>query len=328
MTDLSRPAWSEAFATDARVALLRTRPFGTMDRRLAFGETRGRGVTIAIIDSGVEPGHPAVGGRLVRSLRVEIDAAGPRVVDDPDPVDLVGHGTACAGVIHDIAPAAELVSIRVLGADNRAAGPAFAAALSWAIGEGFGVVNLSLSSRSEAMAARLHELADEAYFANSLLVAAANNVAAVLPSLFAAVGGRARYRGPRRLVLQPGPAGRVRRPRPRRRRGLARRHTNPGDGQLVCGPASGRSSGPDPLQAPGGQPVRGQASWRRRTTLDTTPSGSSGRCRVGRRGPRRQPGGASGFVSSVDDLATGSGSASEVGRRGLRSHGLDIAPIG
>jgi subtilisin family serine protease len=188
VTDLSRPAWSEAFATDVRVALLRTRPFGTMDRRLAFGEAHGRGVTVAIIDSGVEPGHPAVGGRLVRSLRVEIDEAGPRVVDDPEPVDLVGHGTACAGIIHDIAPAAELVSIRVLGADNRAAGPAFAAALAWAIGEGFGVVNLSLSSRSEAMAARFHELADEAYFANTLLVAAANNVAGPsYPSLFAAV---------------------------------------------------------------------------------------------------------------------------------------------
>ena len=80
------------------------------------------------------------------------------------------------------------MSIRVLGPDNRGAGPAFAAALEWAIGERFGVVNLSLSSRSEAMAERFHELADEAYFANTLLVAAANNVIGPsYPSLFAAV---------------------------------------------------------------------------------------------------------------------------------------------
>ena len=51
-------------------------------------------------------------------------------------VDLVGHGTACAGIIHAIAPAADLVSIRVLGADNRGAGPAFAAAIEWAIAPG------------------------------------------------------------------------------------------------------------------------------------------------------------------------------------------------
>ena len=188
VTDPPRPAWSEAFATDAQAGLRRSRPFGTMDRGAAFGDREGRGVTVAIIDSGVESDHPAVGGRLVRSLRVVPGDDGPRVVDDPDPSDLVGHGTACASIIHGIAPAAELVSIRVLGADNRAAGPAFAAALEWAIGEGFGVVNLSLSSRSEAMAERFHELADDAYFANTVLVAAANNLAGPsYPSLFAAV---------------------------------------------------------------------------------------------------------------------------------------------
>ena len=71
MTDLSRPAWSDAFATGAHLALRRERPLGTMDRRAAFGDTAGRDVTVAIIDSGVEADHPAIGGRLIRSLRVE-----------------------------------------------------------------------------------------------------------------------------------------------------------------------------------------------------------------------------------------------------------------
>jgi subtilisin len=184
----SLPAWSEAFAGAARRRLARDRPFGTLDRETVFGDSDGRGVTVAIIDSGVEADHPAVGGRLVRSLRVELGDGGPAVVEDRERSDLVGHGTACAGIIHAIAPASQLVSIRVLGADNRAAGAAFATALEWAIDQRFGVVNLSLSSRSEAMAERFHELADEAYFANTLLVAAANNVVgASYPSLFAAV---------------------------------------------------------------------------------------------------------------------------------------------
>jgi subtilisin len=159
-----------------------------MDRETAFGDGDGRGVTVAIIDSGVEPDHPAVGGRLIRSLRVDGDADAARVVDDLGATDLVGHGTACAGIIHAIAPAADLISIRVLGADNRGGGAIFAAALAWAIEQGIGVVNLSLSSRSEAMVERFHELADRAYFANTLLVAAANNVPGPsYPSLFAAV---------------------------------------------------------------------------------------------------------------------------------------------
>jgi subtilisin len=188
MLERGLPAWSEAFAGQARTRLLRDRPFGMLDRATVFGDSEGLGVTVAIIDSGVEADHPAVGGRLVRSLRVEPTEDGPRVVDDPGATDLVGHGTACAGIVHAVAPGAAIVSIRVLGADNRAGGPAFAAALEWAIEQRFGVVNLSLSSRNEAMAERFHELADEAYFANTLLVAAANNViGASYPSLFAAV---------------------------------------------------------------------------------------------------------------------------------------------
>jgi subtilisin family serine protease len=188
MAERALPAWSDAFAAPAHVRLRRDRPLGTLDRAAVFGDSDGSGVTVAIVDSGVERGHPAIGGSLVRSLRVEPGPDGPVVVEDPEGLDLVGHGTACAGIVHAIAPAASIVSIRVLGADNRAGGAAFAAALEWAIGERIGVVNLSLSSRSESLAERFHELADEAYFANTLLVAAANNViGASYPSLFAAV---------------------------------------------------------------------------------------------------------------------------------------------
>ena len=181
------PAWSAAFASDHRSDLRRDAPLGRLDRDWAFGDSRGEGVTVAIVDSGVEGDHPSVGGRLRHSVRVELHGEDASVVDD-EAVDVVGHGTACAGIIHDLAPAAELVSVRVLGPDNRAKGAAFAAGLEWAIAQGAAIINLSLSSRSEALYGIFHELADRAYFAGVLLFCAANNVAvASYPSLFAAV---------------------------------------------------------------------------------------------------------------------------------------------
>lgn len=183
-----RPAWSDAFGAEGRAGLAREGPLGREDRERWFGDADGTGVTVAVVDSGVDGGHPAIGGRLVRRLRVEVTGDDATVVDDPDADDLVGHGTACAGIIAGLAPGVELVSIRVLGADNRGKGAALAAAVRWAIDERIGVVNLSLSSRSDALLGTFHDLADRAYFANTLLVCAANNVPGPsYPSLFAAV---------------------------------------------------------------------------------------------------------------------------------------------
>lgn len=209
MTDAAiLPAWSEPFSGDRRAELAHLPPFGRLDRQWAWGGADGSGVTVAIIDSGVEPDHPAVGGRLARSVRVELDAEGePVVVDDPERIDVVGHGTACAGIIHRLAPAAELLSIRVLGPDNRGKGIVFAAGLDWAIEQGAKVVNLSLSSKSDALYGTFHELADRAYFANVLLVSAANNVPGPsYPSLFAAVVSVAAHDVPDAAVYYYNPA--------------------------------------------------------------------------------------------------------------------------
>ena len=101
---------------------------------MAFGGADGSGITVAIVDSGVERDHPAVGGKLVRSVRVEPGEEDPVVVDDPDAIDVVGHGTACAGIIHGAGPGGRASSRSgCSGPDNRGKGTIFAAGLEWAI---------------------------------------------------------------------------------------------------------------------------------------------------------------------------------------------------
>ena len=95
----------------------------------------GRGVTVAIIDSGLEVDHPRLQGRVIESVAVELVDGEPNIVADTAG-DLFGHGTACGGIILGLAPEVELVSVRVLGADLKGKGAAFLAGLEWATERG------------------------------------------------------------------------------------------------------------------------------------------------------------------------------------------------
>jgi subtilisin family serine protease len=181
------PAWSEPFTGDAGKRLARLPALETIDREWAWGGATGAGVTVGLIDSGVEGSHPALHGRLVESLAVELEDGEPAVVP-AEAIDLFGHGTASAGIIVAMAPDVELVSARVLGADLKGKGAAFAAALEHLVLRPVQVANLSLSSKSEALFPLFHELADEAYFKGVVLVSAVNNVLGPsYPSLFSSV---------------------------------------------------------------------------------------------------------------------------------------------
>jgi subtilisin family serine protease len=135
----------------------------------------GRGVSVAIIDSGIDTLHPDLVGKVVDSVEARID--NKKVVFDPsDEGDSAGHGTACAGIIARIARDAELHSIKVLGAGGLGDGMAFMAGLEWAIKQKYRVVNLSLGTTKPQFFAPLHDLLDRAYQAGCIVVAAANNL--------------------------------------------------------------------------------------------------------------------------------------------------------
>lgn len=182
-----RPAWSEPFIGEAVAGLARQARLDCIDREWAFAGATGRGVTVCIVDSGVESDHPALAGRVREQVAVELEGGDAVVVEDTAG-DIFGHGTACAGLIVGLAPEVEIVSVRVLGADLKGRGAAFLGGLEWAIDHGVDVISLSLSSRSEALFADFHEVVDRAYFAGVTLVSAANNTpGASYPSLFSSV---------------------------------------------------------------------------------------------------------------------------------------------
>jgi subtilisin len=157
----------------------------------AWGKSTGKGVRVAVVDSGIDHDHPALGGSVVGGVAMEFDedAEGKvRIVDEDQPQDMSGHGTACAGIIHSIAPEAEIFSVRVLGRDMRGKAIQFMAGLRWAMANGMQVINLSLSTSREEYFGPFHQLTDEAYFKNVNLISAVNNIPAPsYPSLYASV---------------------------------------------------------------------------------------------------------------------------------------------
>ena len=168
------PAWSLDAAGAAEIALAAEWP-ERVTREWALDGATGRGVRVCILDSGVEPDHPLV-GPLEGAVAVSVDSGDDVSVENDSEGDVCGHGTACAGIVRALAPECSIFSVRVLGAGYTGSGGALLGGLRWAVGEGFDVINMSLSTTKRQFATVLHELADDAYFRRTILVASAHNM--------------------------------------------------------------------------------------------------------------------------------------------------------
>lgn len=187
----SLPAYSQPFLPGAIRDLTSDGPLGEITPEWAWGGSTGKGVKVAVVDTGIEHDHPAVGDSVHGGVVVEWDETlEDKLRYDPDdlPTDVAGHGTACAGIIHKMAPEAELYSVRVLGTNMSGRAWQFGAGVNWSIENGMDVVNLSLSTSKKDYFAMFHSLTDEAYFKNIMLVSAASNYdEPSMPSLYAAL---------------------------------------------------------------------------------------------------------------------------------------------
>ena len=182
-----RPAYSAAFIDTRLVTFAPLEPSDAITPEWAWEGSSGEGVKVAVLDSGIDATHPDVGP--VHGYVAIHEAEDLKLVYDTEPHDdSHGHGTACAGVIRSLAPECELYSVKVLGGKNTGRGRVFAAGLRWAIDNGMNVCNLSLGTTKRDYFSIFHELADDAYFHNVILVTAANNMPIPsFPSVYSSV---------------------------------------------------------------------------------------------------------------------------------------------
>ncbi|MEZ5301741.1 MAG: S8 family serine peptidase [Verrucomicrobiales bacterium] len=144
--------------------------------RAAAAEGDGEGVRVAVIDSGVEVGHPMLAGlRLADDLAIVPDPAGRGfAVEEGGGEDAFGHGTAVAGIIYKNAPAAEIGSFRVFRAQTQSAKvAAISKAMGLAIRCGYHVINCSWGVHANPETLRRAKAwVDEAYLRGVHLVCA------------------------------------------------------------------------------------------------------------------------------------------------------------
>jgi hypothetical protein len=144
----------------------------------------GRGVRVAVVDSGVHASHPHVKGV---SGGVAIDHAGHR---SDDFSDRLGHGTAVAAAIREKAPDAEIFAVRVFDQSLATTGVALVEGIRWAADRGAAIINLSLGTANAEHEAALTAAVGEASARGSVVLAAAPDgvtrwLPGVLPTVIA-----------------------------------------------------------------------------------------------------------------------------------------------
>ena len=128
-----------------------------VDRVWSELKTRGEGITVAVLDTGVDYNHPALAGKVTKGF--------DWITHDEDPIDEHGHGTHVAGIIagdtedvRGVAPGAQILAHRVLDQYGRGSSSGIIAAIEASFDPNYDgdfsdradIINLSLGGDGDA----------------------------------------------------------------------------------------------------------------------------------------------------------------------------------
>lgn len=140
----------------------------------AWQRARGRGIKVAVLDTGCQIDHPDLEGQVLAAR----DFTGSRF----GAADRQGHGTHCAGIIAAIdnqrgvvgvAPEASLIVAKVLGDDGSGGGDSVAAGILWALSKGSDIFSMSLGSPEPS--AEIRAALEQVVAAGKFVICAAGN---------------------------------------------------------------------------------------------------------------------------------------------------------
>ena len=134
-----------------------------------LSEYRGRGVRVAVIDSGVFAEHPHV-GRVEDGVAIREDGS-----LDADVVDSLGHGTAVTAAILEKAPDAAIVPIKVFWTKLATSAASLVRGIDEACARGAHVINLSLGTSNADHRALLETAVERARVGGAIIVAASGS---------------------------------------------------------------------------------------------------------------------------------------------------------
>ena len=125
---------------------------------------------VGVIDSGIHPDHPHIGAIAAGGAGFDRDG---RAHDDI--VDRLGHGTAVAAAIQDLAPTVHVCPLKVFDRALDTSVEALVAAIDRAVAHGLPMVNLSLGTRDTSSADTLAEAVGRARRNGTLVLAAGSH---------------------------------------------------------------------------------------------------------------------------------------------------------
>ncbi|WP_367362673.1 S8 family peptidase [Mesotoga sp.] len=134
----------------------------------------GVGVKVAILDTGIDPSHPDLAGRVAQGI--DFTGIGSSFDDN-------GHGTHVSGTVaaiysnnsgvYGVAPSASLYAVKVLDSTGSGYLDWIIAGIQWAIVSDIDIINMSLGTPSDVQS--LEDACNAAFADGILIVAAAGN---------------------------------------------------------------------------------------------------------------------------------------------------------